>query len=159
MKSVLAGYTLLLRGVRFRTHIGATRSELSRPREIAVDVELKLDASAFPVRDARPDVVDYSTIVEIVVEEGRATRYRLLETYARRLADRLLRETAAESARVAVTKTRPPLRRKVDRATVEVLVARDSSLTAEEATDDLPSIRHPSSPGSSRCNPTGRGNS
>ena len=122
---MLREYTLRLHGVRFRANLGASHSERALPQEIVVDVELILPLSAFPKRDVRRDAVDYGAVTEWVVEEGRAEPYRLLETFAQRLVDRLLRETPALRVRVSATKLRVPTSHSVDRAVVELVAHRD----------------------------------
>ncbi len=122
---MLREYTLRLHGVRFRANLGASHSERALPQEIVVDVELTLPLSAFPKRDVRRDAVDYGAVAAMVVEEGGAASYRLLETYAQRLIERLLRETPALKARVAATKLRVPTSHAVDRAVVELVAERD----------------------------------
>ena len=122
---MLREYTLRLHGVRFRANLGASHSERALPQEIVVDVELTLPVSAFPKRDVRRDAVDYGDVAEMVVQEGRAESYRLLETFAQRLVDRLLRETPALRVRVSTTKLRVPTSHSVDRAVVELVAHRD----------------------------------
>jgi dihydroneopterin aldolase len=122
---MLREYTMRLQGVRFRANVGASHSERSLPQEIVVDVELTLPVSAFPKRDLRRDAVDYGAVADIVVEEGLAEPYRLLETFAHRLIDRLMRETPALRAKVSTTKLRVPTSHSVDRAVVELVVVRD----------------------------------
>jgi dihydroneopterin aldolase len=118
---VLSDYKMRLSGVRFRANIGASRSERSIPQEVVVEVELHLPLSSFPKRDDRSDVVDYGAVAQIVVEEGLAEPYRLLETYVGRLVRRLLDETPASRVRVAATKLRVPTRHSVDCASVELV--------------------------------------
>jgi len=122
---MLREYTLRLEAVRFRTNLGASHSERSIPQEIVVDVDITLPVAAFPKRDLRRDAVDYGKIADMVVEEGQAEPYRLLETYAQRLVERLFRETPALRARVAVTKLRVPTSHSVDRAVVELVATRE----------------------------------
>ncbi len=117
-------YTLRLEGVRFRTNMGASHSERSLPQEIVVDVELMLPIDALPGHDRRRDAVDYDAVVSLVVEEGRAEPYRLLETYVRRLTERLLAETPAQRVRVAAAKLRVATVQRVDRAVVELVATR-----------------------------------
>jgi dihydroneopterin aldolase len=123
---MLGGYTLRLHGVRFRANVGASHSERSLPQEIVVDVELILPLSAFPKRDLRRDAVDYGAVANMVVQEGCAEPYRLLETFAQRLVDRLMRETPALVVKVSATKLRVPTSHSVDRAVVELVATRDS---------------------------------
>jgi 7,8-dihydroneopterin aldolase/epimerase/oxygenase len=122
---MLREYTLRLHGVRFRANLGASHSERALPQEIVVDVELTLPVTAFPKRDVRRDAVDYGEVAEMVVQEGGAESYRLLETFAQRLVDRLLRETPALRVRVSATKLRVPTSHSVDRAVVELVAHRD----------------------------------
>jgi dihydroneopterin aldolase len=118
-------YSLRLQAVRFRANLGASHSERALPQEIVVDVELTLPVSAFPKRDARREAVDYGVVADMVVEVGRAEPYRLLETFAARLIERLMRETPAVRARVSATKLRVPTSHSVDRAVVELVATRD----------------------------------
>jgi dihydroneopterin aldolase len=118
-------YTLRLHAIRFRANLGASHSERSIPQEIVVDVDLTLPVAALPRRDHKREVVDYNTIANLVVETGLAEPYRLLETYARVLVDRLLAETPAFRVRVAATKLRVPTSHSVDRAVVELVASRD----------------------------------
>jgi dihydroneopterin aldolase len=118
-------YTLRLNSIRFRTNMGASRSERSIPQEIVVDVELTLPVTALPKRDLRRDAVDYAAIADLVVEEGGRVEYHLLETYAQRLVTRLLAETPAVRVRVGATKLRVPTSHSVDRAVVELVASRE----------------------------------
>ena len=122
---MLLEYTLRLHAIRFRANLGASHSERAIPQEIVVDVELTLPVSSLPRRDHKREVVDYNTIANIVVDTGLAEPYRLLETYARVLVDRLLAETPAMRVRVAATKLRVPTSHSVDRAVVELVASRD----------------------------------
>ena len=122
---MLDQYTLRLEGVRFRTNMGASHSERALPQEIIVDVELTLPVDALPGRDRRRDAIDYDMVATLVVEEGRAEPYRLLETYARRLTERLLAATPALRVRVAATKRLVPTVHDVDHAVVEIVASRD----------------------------------
>lgn len=118
-------YTIRLHSIRFRTNMGASKSEREIPQEILVDVELTLPLSALPRRDLRRDAVDYAAIANLVVEEGIAQPYHLLETYAQRLVHRLLAETPALRVRVGTTKLRVPTSHSVDRAVVELVASRE----------------------------------
>jgi dihydroneopterin aldolase len=119
-------YTLRLHAIRFRANVGASRTERSLPQELVIDVELTLPVSALPARDHKKEVVDYDAVARLVVEEGQATAYHLLETYAARLIDRLLEATPATRVSVAATKLRVPSMHSVDRAVVEIVATRDA---------------------------------
>ena len=120
-------YTLRLHAIRFRTNMGASRSERDIPQEIVVDIELTLPVSALPKRDLRRDAVDYGVIADLVVREGQAASYHLLETYTTRLVERLLEETPALRVRASATKLRVPTPHSVDRAVVELVAERKNA--------------------------------
>lgn len=127
---MIEDYTLRLRGIRFRTHLGASHSERALPQEIVVDVDLTLPVAALPARDRRRDVVDYDAIAGLVVQEGQAERYHLLETYTRRLVERLLAETPAVVVRVSAAKARVPTKHDVGLAVVELSARRPEAPAA-----------------------------
>jgi dihydroneopterin aldolase len=118
-------YRIHLDGVRFRSRHGASASERRLPQDFTARVELSLPVSRLPRADDRKDVVDYDRIATLIVEEGTARSYRLLETLARRIIDRLFAESPATSVRVIVTKARPPTSSSVEAASVELTVTRD----------------------------------
>ena len=117
-------YSLRLQAVRFRANVGASAAERSIPQDLVVDVDLELPVAALPKRDTKREVVDYDSVVRLVVEVGLAEPYRLLETYAQRLLERLLAETPALRVRVAVTKLRVPSTYSTDKAVAELVATR-----------------------------------
>ncbi len=118
-------YRIALRGVRFRARMGASRSERDIPQDLTVDVDVTLPWDSMPAGDHVRDVFDYDRVARLVVEEGTARQHRLLETYARRLLDRLLADTPATQLRVAVSKVRVPTTHSVDAVTIELSARRD----------------------------------
>lgn len=119
-------YTLRLQAVRFRANIGASAAERSIPQDLVVDVDLELPVTVLARRDTRREVVDYDLVVRLVVEVGLAESYRLLESYAQRLLERLLLETPATRVRVAATKLRVPSTYSTEKAIVELVGVRDA---------------------------------
>ena len=119
-------YTLRLQAVRFRANIGASAAERSIPQDLVVDVDLELPVTVLARRDTRREVVDYDLVVRLVVEVGLAEPYRLLESYAQRLLERILVETPATRVRVAATKLRVPSTYSTEKAIVELVGVRDA---------------------------------
>jgi dihydroneopterin aldolase len=122
--SVETTYKIVLRGVRFRARVGASRAERDLPQDVVVDVTLTLPYETMPKRDHKRDVFDYDRVARLVVEEGTAREHRLLETYTRLILDRILAETPATAVTVAVTKGRAPTTHSVDAVTVELSATR-----------------------------------
>jgi dihydroneopterin aldolase len=118
-------YVLRLQAIRFRANLGASSSERAIPQEIVVDVELTLPVSAMPEHDNKRDVVDYNAVANLVVEEGLAKPWRLLETYAARLVEQLLEKTPALRVKISATKLRVPTTHSVDKAIVELVGVRE----------------------------------
>ncbi|MBV9945286.1 MAG: dihydroneopterin aldolase [Myxococcales bacterium] len=118
-------YRIRLDGVRFRSRHGVSTSERRLPQDFVAHLELFLAPAALPGSDDRREVVDYDRIASAVVEEGTARTYRLLETLARRIVDRLFVDFPAERVRIVLTKARPPTGASVESASVELLVSRE----------------------------------
>jgi dihydroneopterin aldolase len=113
-------YAVRLRAIRFQARFGVTRGERAAPQDVLVDVDLELPVSSLPARDRVEDVISYDQVACIVVEVGTAKPHRLLETYAAEVVKRLLADTPAKTARVAVTKVRVPTTYPVGAAIVEL---------------------------------------
>lgn|GEM_PF-2799115 len=115
------GYGLRLRGIRVHSHVGVSEAERARAQELVVAVDIELNGDAYPTTDEIDRAADYADIVRIADESARERDDRLLETYALRVARRLVeRWPAAHRARVAVTKAIVPIEPRTDEATVEV---------------------------------------
>jgi len=120
-------YRIRLDGVRFRSRHGVSTSERRLPQDFVAHLELSLAPSALPPTDDRGAVVDYDRIASAVVEEGTSRTYRLLETLARRIIDRIFTDFPADSVRIVLTKARPPTSSSVESASVELLVTRNEA--------------------------------
>jgi dihydroneopterin aldolase len=119
--SPVLGYALRLRGIRVHSHMGVSDAERARAQELLVAVDLELNGDAYPTTDDIERAVDYAEIVRSVDESAQERPDRLLETFALRVARRLVeRWPAALRVRVAATKAIVPIEPKTDQATVEV---------------------------------------
>ncbi len=117
----MLGYALRLRGIRVHSHMGVSDAERARAQELLVAVDLELNGDAYPTTDDIERAVDYAEIVRSVDESAQERPDRLLETFALRVARRLVeRWPAALRVRVAATKAIVPIEPKTDEATVEV---------------------------------------
>lgn len=118
-------YALRLRGIRVRSQMGVSDAERARPQELIVAVDLELGGELYPSTDEIDRAADYAEIVRVADEGAREQPDRLLETYALRVARRLVaRWPAAERVRVAVTKAAVPVVPPTDEATVEVTLGK-----------------------------------
>ncbi len=118
--SQLRTYTIHLDGIRFRGRHGASRAERDLPQDFVATLDVELPIEAFPKTDSHKGVVDYGRLAEIVVQEGTQASYRLLETLAARLIDRILETSPSKSVRVRIKKFGPPTPVSVDAASIEL---------------------------------------
>ena len=117
----IVGYGLRLRGLRVQSCMGVSDAERAQPQALVVAVDLELGAERYPRADELERAADYAEIVRITDESAREQAYRLLETFALRVARRLANQwPSAERVRVAVTKAVVPVVPTVDEAAVEV---------------------------------------
>ncbi len=117
-------YMIHLDGIRFRGRHGASRAERDLPQDFVATLDVELEIGAFPRSDTKKGLVDYGHLAELVVTEGTSASYRLLETLAARLIDRILEESPAISVRVRIKKFGPPTAVSVDAASIELYATR-----------------------------------
>lgn len=121
--SNVTSYSLRLRGVRVQSQVGVSDAERAQTQQLHVSVDLELPGELYPRTDELEGAADYAEIVRAADESARERPYRLLETFALRLARRLAeRWPSAERVRVAVTKALVPVSPKTDEAAVEVVL-------------------------------------
>jgi dihydroneopterin aldolase len=125
VSAVVREYRIRLEGIRFRGTHGVSDSERDLPQDFLVSLELWLPSSVLPPTDQLKAVFDYDRVATLVVEEGTKQAYRLLETLAQRLLERLLSDTPATRASVSIQKSRPPTRASVDAVSVELIATRE----------------------------------
>jgi len=111
---------IFIEGIKFHGFHGMTRMERQVGVRLSVDVSLELDLNAAGRSDNVRHALDYRKVHERVVEIGRASSHRLLESYAVALMDALFKEFSVESITVRVRKETPVLDGIVDSVGVEI---------------------------------------
>jgi len=120
MTAPVDAYRIRLEGIRFRARHGASRAERDLPQDFVVHLDVTLPVALLPRADARARVFDYDKLATLVVDEGTRVSYKLLETLAERLIERVLADTPALSVTVQVKKFGPPTSASVDAVAVEL---------------------------------------
>ena len=100
-------------GLRFERKIGS---------QYQVDVKIYTSTRAAGKKDNIKRTIDYREIYIVVKEIIEQNSYRLIETIAERIADKILSSYAIHAVEVAVRKLHPPLHGIVDY--VEVIIHR-----------------------------------
>ena len=99
---------ITLTGLRAWAYHGVLAHETELGQEFLID--LRLEVSGEPRRDALAETVDYATLAEDVVAAVTREPLQLIETVAQRAADVCVRDTRVVSATVTVHKPSAPLR-------------------------------------------------
>lgn len=112
---------IVLTGMRFEGHHGATDDERALPQLLEVDLEVELDLTAAASSDALEDTVDYGPLVEIARRTVESRSFRLLEAIAGAIAASVV-EASSDliSVTVRVRKLAVPIDVDMDHAAVEL---------------------------------------
>jgi len=120
MTVTVTTYRMRLEGIRFRARHGVSPAERDLPQDFVVDLDVALPVAALPASDERSCVYDYDKLASLVVTEGTKASYKLLETLASKLLERVLSDTAALCATVRLRKFGPPTIASVDTVAIEL---------------------------------------
>ena len=112
---------IFLEGIKFHGYHGLTRMERQVGCRLAVDVSLLLDLERSGRDDSVKHTIDYRTVHQRVVEVGRGSSHKLLESFVASVLDALFDEVPAESITVKVRKETPVLDGIVDSVGVELM--------------------------------------
>ncbi len=121
---------IFIEGIRFHGYHGLTRMEREVGVRLSVDVSLELDLLPSGRSDSVRQTLDYRKVHKRVIEIGRGSSHRLLESYAVALLDALCAEFAVDKATVCVRKETPVLDGIVDSVGVELSRSRTPERTA-----------------------------
>lgn len=95
---------IFIEGLKVPTAIGITDEERARPQTLVVDLALYLALENAAKTDDFNCTVDYAKVAEDVRALGRASRFHLIEAFARAAADLILRHASVSEVSVRVRK-------------------------------------------------------
>jgi dihydroneopterin aldolase len=101
-------------------HHGVTAEEQAVGRPFEVDVELRLDLRPAAESEDLAATVNYAEVAALVSQVNASGPFRLLETFADRIAKRILAAWPVEEVTVRVRKPHPPVGLLVGAAQVEI---------------------------------------
>jgi len=101
---------IVVRGITFEAHHGASAAERERTRRFEVDVEVHAPETIGRAArsDQLADTIDYREVCALVVQAGTAGTCHLIETVAARILDALGERHPASAISVEVRKVDPP---------------------------------------------------
>jgi dihydroneopterin aldolase len=111
---------IFLQGIKFHGFHGLTRMEREVGCRLAVDVTLEMDLEKSGRDDNVRKTLDYRKVHQRVIEVGRGTSHKLLESFAVALLDVLIEDFPADRVTVKVHKETPVLDGIVDSVGVEL---------------------------------------
>ena len=101
--------TIVLHGIQFSGICGVTPTERIQPQPIVVDLELDFPNTSATLTDNLGDTIDYTKVVEHVIQIGAEEKFFLVECLADRVCRALLDEFPISSLRIWVRKIAPPI--------------------------------------------------
>ena len=116
---------IFLEGIKFHGFHGLTKMERQVGVRLSVDVTLYMSLEKSGRKDQFRSTIDYRAVHQRVVEIGRGTSHKLLESFALAVIDVLLGEFPANTVTVRVRKETPVLDGIVDGVGVELTRERE----------------------------------
>ena len=116
---------IFIEGIKFHGFHGLTRLEREVGVRLAVDVSLFMDLEESGRTDSVKKTLDYRKVHQRVMELGRGTSHKLLESFAWSLIQDLFERFPAVEVSVRVRKETPVLDGIVDSVGVEMSRRRD----------------------------------
>jgi dihydroneopterin aldolase len=95
---------ILIRDLRVEVLIGIHKREQHLPQTVSIDLDIGLPSDAVFRSDKVADTIDYEQVALRVRELAAAEHYRLVETFADRLARALIDEFGAPWVKVCAAK-------------------------------------------------------
>jgi 7,8-dihydroneopterin aldolase/epimerase/oxygenase len=99
--------TVSIRGLSVSAVIGAYDWERDVEQTLVFNVDLAADVHKAATSDDLADAINYAAVTETITAVVRDGKFRLIETAASRVADRLLADFVLTWLRVEVVKPRP----------------------------------------------------
>ncbi len=84
--------------------VGVPEEERAKPQRLLLTVEMDYDFSAAARSDAISDTINYYSVAQDLLALGDGRSWKLLESLAAEIAERILMRFRAESVRVEVKK-------------------------------------------------------
>lgn len=117
---------VFVEGIEFYAYHGVSAEEQRVGHRFTADASLWLDLRPAALDDDLGKTVDYGLVALTIVDEACRTPYRLVETLAERLAQRLLALGGCTRVRLRVAKVNPPMPTPARLAGVEIERCRPS---------------------------------
>jgi dihydroneopterin aldolase len=100
---------IVIKGLHCSVRVGVRKEEQEVRRNCEVDVALYFDLSRAGRTDNLDDTVNYSKVIDLILEDSAKVQFKLLEAFAYYLFEEIFKKTAAERVQLRVKKMNPPI--------------------------------------------------
>lgn len=100
---------IFIEGLEVYGHHGVGREEKVLGQRLLYDVRLTIEDCPAAETDSVADTVDYTEVLDLIVEIATVKSYSLLERLAQATAEGILRKFPVDEVWVQVTKPHPPV--------------------------------------------------
>jgi dihydroneopterin aldolase len=100
---------IFIEGLEVYGHHGVGREEKVLGQRLIYDVRLTIEACEAAYTDRVEDAVDYTEVLDLIVEVATVKSYSLLERLAQATAEAILRKFPVDEVWIQVTKPHPPV--------------------------------------------------
>jgi dihydroneopterin aldolase len=100
---------IVIKGLHCSVRVGVRKEEQEVRRNCEIDVVLYYDLSRAGRSDHLDDTVNYSKVIDLILDHSAKVQFKLLESFAYYLFEEILKNTAAERIHLRVKKMNPPI--------------------------------------------------
>jgi len=100
---------IFIEGLEVYGHHGVPPEERVLGQRLLYDVRLSIDECGGAKTDQVEDTVDYTEVIDVIVEVAKVKSYSLLERLAQATAEAILKKFPVDEVWVQVTKPHPPV--------------------------------------------------
>ncbi len=100
---------MFIEGLEVYGHHGVGREEKVLGQRLIYDVRLTMEDCEAAFTDRVEDAVDYTEVLDLIVEVATVRSYSLLERLAQATAEAILRKFPVDEVWIQVTKPHPPV--------------------------------------------------
>jgi dihydroneopterin aldolase len=115
---------IFIEGLEVYGHHGVTDEEKVLGQRLLYDVRLTMDECDAAYTDDVADTVDYTEVIDVIVDVATTGSYSLLERLSQLTAEAIIRRFPVDEVWVQVTKPHPPVACALDSVAAAVELAR-----------------------------------
>lgn len=100
---------IFIQGLEVYGHHGVVHEEMVLGQRLLYDIRLTVEDCRAALSDDMTDTIDYTEVLDVVVEVATTNSFALLERLARATAETILKKFPVDEVWVEVTKPHPPV--------------------------------------------------